>query len=115
MLSVASDLRPSVRPSEPRMRTMSDHDFMKNPLSVSWHDSAWIPILEPSNVMAYFSESSNLFYDRTCNNEVIKMQRASPEQLQNMTGIEYCLLHVQEPILYIIRKQHRHSTTQVSK
>ena len=29
-----------------------------------------------------------------------------------MTGIEYILLHVQEPILYVIRKQHRHSTGQ---
>lgn len=29
----------------------------------------------------------------------------------NMTGLEYILLHVQEPILYVIRKQHRHSPT----
>lgn len=28
-----------------------------------------------------------------------------------MTGIEYILLHVQEPILYVIRKQHRYSST----
>lgn len=26
-----------------------------------------------------------------------------------MTGLEYELLHVQEPILYVIRKQHRHN------
>lgn len=31
-----------------------------------------------------------------------------------MTGLEYVLLHVQEPILYVIRKQHRHSPTQVT-
>lgn len=31
-----------------------------------------------------------------------------------MTGIEYVLLHVQEPILYVIRKQHRHSPTQTT-
>lgn len=30
---------------------------------------------------------------------------------RNMTGLEYILLHVQEPILYVIRKQHRHSPT----
>lgn len=29
-----------------------------------------------------------------------------------MTGLEYILLHVQEPILYVIRKQHRQSSTQ---
>jgi len=28
-----------------------------------------------------------------------------------MVGLEYCLLHVQEPILYVVRKQHRHSPT----
>lgn len=31
-----------------------------------------------------------------------------------MTGLEYVLLHVQEPILYVIRKQHRHSSQQVT-
>lgn len=55
-------------------------------LSISWHDSAWIPHLGHHNVMDYFSERSNPFYDRTCNNEVLKMQRASPEQLTNMQG-----------------------------
>lgn len=31
-----------------------------------------------------------------------------------MTGLEYELLHCQEPILYVIRKQHRHSPTQTT-
>ena len=31
-----------------------------------------------------------------------------------MTGIEYMLLHVQEPILYVVRKQHRHSAAVVT-
>lgn len=84
----------------------------ENPLGLSWHDSAWIPSLNPSNIMDYFSERSNPFFDRTCNNEVVKMQRLSMDQLQNMTGLEYILLHVQEPILYVIRKQHRHSPLQ---
>ncbi|KAK9891239.1 hypothetical protein WA026_013552 [Henosepilachna vigintioctopunctata] len=79
-----------------------------NPLSLSWHDSAWIPILNSTNVLDYFSDRSNPFFDRTCNNEIVKMQRLNPEQLQNMTGLEYVLLHVQEPILYVVRKQHRH-------
>ncbi len=29
-----------------------------------------------------------------------------------MTGLEYILLHVQDPILFVIRKQHRQSATQ---
>ncbi|CAG5106048.1 Similar to MED6: Mediator of RNA polymerase II transcription subunit 6 (Anopheles gambiae) [Cotesia congregata] len=90
------------------------HPVSDNPLGLSWHDSAWIPVLNPTNIMDYFSERSNPFYDSTCNNETVKMQRLSPDQLQNMTGCEYVLLHVQDPILYVIRKQHRYSPTQVT-
>lgn len=32
----------------------------------------------------------------------------------NMVGVEYILLHVQDPILYVIRKQHRHSPTEAT-
>lgn len=31
-----------------------------------------------------------------------------------MIGVEYILLHVAEPILYVIRKQHRHSPTEAT-
>lgn len=86
----------------------------ENPLVLSWHDTAWLPALDPTNVMDYFSERSNPFYDRTCNNEIVKMQRLSPDQLTHMTGLEYVLLHAQDPILYVVRKQHRHSPTQVT-
>jgi len=88
----------------------------ENPLFVSWVDSAWIPILNQANVMDYFSERTNPFYDRTCNNEILKMQKLGllDAQLGNMQGTEYCLLHVQEPILYVVRKQIRHSPTQVT-
>ena len=51
-------------------------------LGLSWHDSAWIPILNPGNVLEYFSQRTNPFYDRTCNNEVVKMQRLDPSTLQ---------------------------------
>ena len=43
--------------------------FPENPLHLSWHDLAWIPHLNTANVLDYFSERSNPFYDRTCNNE----------------------------------------------
>lgn len=74
-----------------------------NLLGISWHDSAWISGLDGSNVLEYFSERSNPFYDRMCNNETVKMQRLDPEVMNDMTGLEYILLHVQDPILYIIR------------
>ncbi|KAG7229174.1 hypothetical protein INR49_013117 [Caranx melampygus] len=92
---------------------MSAVDFRDNLLGISWVDSGWVPILNPGNVLDYFSERSNPFYDRTCNNEVVKMQRLTLDHLNQMVGVEYILLHAQEPILYIIRKQQRQSQTQV--
>jgi mediator of RNA polymerase II transcription subunit 6 len=80
---------------------------MSDQLGISWHDSTWIPHLNPANILDYFCQKSNPFYDKSCNNELAKMQRLSSEQMSMMTGIEYTLLHVQEPILYVIRKQDR--------
>lgn len=80
---------------------------MSDLLRISWHDSAWIPHLNPANVLDYFCQKSNPFYDKLCNNEIARMQKLTPEQMLMMTGKEYVLLHVQEPILYVIRKQDR--------
>nr|XP_042116793.1 mediator of RNA polymerase II transcription subunit 6 [Peromyscus maniculatus bairdii] len=41
------------------------------------------------------------------------MQRLTLEHLNQMVGVEYILLHAQEPILFIIRKQQRQSPAQV--
>ncbi|CAN7979461.1 unnamed protein product, partial [Ixodes pacificus] len=115
----ANDWWPHIIRREPwhsvgRFRTMARPASEECPLGISWHDTAWIQALEPGNVMDYFSERSNPFYDRTCNNEIVKMQRLSADQLSQMTGLEYILLHAQEPILYVVRKQHRHSPSQVT-
>ncbi|CAL8301958.1 unnamed protein product [Boreogadus saida] len=91
---------------------MAAGDMRDNLLGISWVDSGWVPILNPGNVLDYFSERSNPFYDRTCNNEVVKMQRLTLEHLNQMVGVEYILLHAQEPILYIIRKQQRQAPSQ---
>lgn len=56
--------------------------FPDNLLGISWVDSAWIPILNNGSVLDYFSERSNPFYDRTCNNEVVKMQRMTLDHLK---------------------------------
>jgi MED6 mediator sub complex component len=58
----------------------------ENALHLSWHDSGWIHSLNSTNVMDYFSERSNPFYDRQCNNEIIKMQRLNSEQLKLVFG-----------------------------
>ena len=55
---------------------------LENPLHLSWHDLAWIPHLNPNNILDYFSERSNPFYDRTCNNEIVRMQKLSLEHLK---------------------------------
>ncbi|BHF65824.1 Mediator of RNA polymerase II transcription subunit 6 [Sparganum proliferum] len=82
---------------------------------VSWANPLFSPhLLCAANVLEYFCDLSNPFYDRECNNEVIRMQKLSPEQLVSMTGIEFYLHHSQEPVLFVIRKQQRLSTTLVT-
>lgn len=49
---------------------------------MSWYDSAWVPLLNQSNILDYFCERSNPFYDHTCNNQIIKSQRLSQDQLK---------------------------------
>ena len=52
-----SGASPSVNPSEL--------------LHLSWREPNLVPTLNPSNVLDYFSDKSNPFYDRQCNNEVL--------------------------------------------
>lgn len=63
-------------------------------LSLSWYDSVWIPVLNQTNVMEYFTQKSNPFYDRTCNNEVIKMQRGDPAQLVCVHMYNYMCMYL---------------------
>lgn len=73
--------------------------------------------LRTDNVLEYFSLSP--FYDRSSNNQVLKMQSNYNElqtqnltqSLQNMKGIEFVVGYAQEPDLWIIRKQNRLSPT----
>eukprot|EP01135_Chromosphaera_perkinsii_P004482 Nk52_evm6s284 gene=Nk52_evmTU6s284 len=87
-------------------------DSAPNPLTLCYVDQVWLQQfpLNPNTVLDYFANSQ--FYDRECNNEVIKMQRMDPSNLQDMTGIEYVVRHSQEPaVLYVIMKQRRDSRT----
>ena len=80
---------------------------------VTFKDVAWIQTfgLNHFNALDYFSTSQ--FYDRTCNNEQLKMQTKFNNleemnmELARMVGTEYALVHFQEPVLYVIRKQMR--------
>jgi len=81
--------------------------------AVCFKDSRWLEVypLNKDTALDYFALSG--FYDRTCNNEWVKMQRGDLSQLKKKTGIEYTLLHWQDSFLYVIRKQKRESPTRV--
>ncbi len=63
------------------MAVAPGNDSSSQLLQRSWFNSAGMTSLSKQTALDYFSQRSNPFYDRTCNNEVIKMQRADPEQL----------------------------------
>lgn len=98
---------------------------------IQWKNPEWINQfgLFTGNVLDYFSESP--FYDRTSNNQVIKMQfqfqppppnittpleftKYFENKLMDMVGIEFVLAYIREPDFWIIRKQNRLSKDHVN-
>lgn len=91
---------------------------------VSFRDVAWLQnfALTEATVLDYFALSQ--FYERTCNNEVLRMQARYTDdhpsgedliqQLHRMTGIEYGLLASKPPSLFIVGKWQRHSPQRAS-
>ncbi|KAB7494450.1 Mediator of RNA polymerase II transcription subunit 6 [Armadillidium nasatum] len=47
----------------------------ENLLHISWCDSRCVPVLNASNILDYFTERTNPFYHKDCNNEFLKMQQ----------------------------------------
>jgi len=80
---------------------------------VCFRDSRWLELypLTKDTVLDYFTLSG--FYDRSCNNEHLKMQRLGLDKLNLMKGIEYVLSTANEPDLYVITKRKRDSPTSV--
>lgn len=82
---------------------------------ICFTDPYWLAqnVLSRSNALEYFSSSP--FYDKTCNNEVLKMQskfrEVTPDQLHKMVGIEYAL-GKPSPVI-TIEKLYRHSSKNV--
>ena len=59
---------------------------------IYWENPAIGPHqLNASNILQYFCHLSNPFYDRECNNEVIRMQGLSQDKLTSLRGIEFYL------------------------
>lgn len=73
---------------------------------VMWSDPQWLATfpLNESTALHYFSLSQ--FYDSSCNNELINMQRLDISLLSTMAGIEYA---VSSPCsgLFIVQKRRR--------
>lgn len=91
---------------------------------IQWKSPEWIQAfgLHTANVLDYFSESP--FYDRTSNNQVLRMQfqfqqippgihpqRYLQDKLREMVGIEFVVAYVREPDFWVIRKQKRLDAT----
>lgn len=80
-----------------------------------FRDPAWLQYnpLTAQTVLSYFAFSQ--FYDRNCNNEVLKMQAAYSALasidglLKKMTGVQYAVHEAQEPHLFVIKKCERHA------
>lgn len=84
---------------------------------ICFRDQLWLNTypLDRNFVFDYFALSP--FYDRTCNNEQLRMNSIHPldiSHLSKMTGIEYVLNEVIEPNLFVIRKQKRDSPEKVT-
>ncbi|KQK18996.1 mediator of RNA polymerase II transcription subunit 6 [Brachypodium distachyon] len=80
---------------------------------ICFRDQLWLNTypLDRNLVFDYFALSP--FYDITCNNESLRSRQIHPldmSQLTKMTGMEYVLSDVQEPHLFVIRKQKRLSS-----
>lgn len=87
---------------------------------IQWKSPEWIQQfgLHTGNVLDYFSELP--FYDRTSNNQVLRMQfqfqqippnvhpqRYFQSKLTEMVGVEFVVAFVREPDFWIVRKQRR--------
>lgn len=87
---------------------------------IQWKSPEWIQQfgLHTGNVLEYFTESP--FFDRTSNNQVLKMQLQFQQipplinpityfqtKLSEMIGVEFVIAYVKEPDFWIIRKQKR--------
>lgn len=80
-------------------------------LTTKWQNPLWDPNhLNSGNILNYFCDRGNPFYNNLCNNEKAVMQKFAGDITQ-LIGEEYALIHAQDPILFIICKQRRKSPT----
>jgi hypothetical protein len=97
---------------------MNPRPFSNNPgipdsplLHKSWHNPGWPSnLLNVENIIHYFCDESNPFYDRQSDNQTLIMQGIPMDRLSKMNGIQFSLVHVCGP-LFVIGKLKRASET----
>ncbi|TBU07245.1 subunit 6 of mediator of RNA polymerase II transcription [Hamiltosporidium magnivora] len=87
---------------------------------ISFRDNYWLNTntLTPETVLTYFSNSQ--FYDKSCNNEILKMQTQYNNlidlklKLNEMKGIQYIVDHTDtNNTLFVIQKIKRYSSNDI--
>jgi mediator of RNA polymerase II transcription subunit 6 len=98
------------------MANIEPEEDLTNVSSIDHQWLQFVGLVTKENALDYFANSP--FYERTCNNEVCRMQRIPPDQIEavmrTMTGKEYVLHSCQEPNLFVIKKQLRDSPDKVT-
>ncbi|KAL3067982.1 hypothetical protein niasHT_037972 [Heterodera trifolii] len=88
-------------------------------LEQPWKDPRFFPIT-PENVMFYFCQRENPFFDPNSDNAMILMQNQGigPAQLdavlKAMTGIQFVLVEPCSPPLFLVRKQQRNGPDKIT-
>ena len=98
------ELRVDVETRQAKMDNTMDKDMT----GVKWSDPRWLEHFQlmPATALDYFSLSQ--FYDRTCNNELVKAQRLDPKLLTTLKGIEYGLEPcAPDTTVFVITKRRR--------
>uniref|UniRef100_A0A0N4ZRE7 Mediator of RNA polymerase II transcription subunit 6 n=1 Tax=Parastrongyloides trichosuri TaxID=131310 RepID=A0A0N4ZRE7_PARTI len=102
--------------------TQSSNQTPVNLLTYSFKNPLWPPnFINADNVLNYFCDPANIFYDKSSCNAMLMMQMGNQfldnnfiqNQLINMRGIQYVVVGVSHP-MYIICKQARNSREEVT-
>ncbi|MFH4975724.1 hypothetical protein AB6A40_002433 [Gnathostoma spinigerum] len=95
----------------------SAHQSTSSLLHQSFKNPNWPPnFINADNVLDYFCDPGNAFYDPSSCNQHVKMQnlnRPLHECLQSMQGIQFTVVGANHP-LYLIMKQRRNSPNNVT-
>ena len=91
---------------------------MEEPLSwITFRDVTWLQQFQLTSESVFIYLGLSQFYDRTCNNEVLRMQTRftaeanadHSQKLLSMVGTEYALITAKAPEYFLLHKRQRSS------